>query len=389
MTKILDKEAFRRFTPKEMHEHIKDFDDYLSHLKEKDASVKNLIENPFALFPAQEVFPIVHVTALRNAGRWHYFSSGRSSVYKRREGHRFVSQDGGDSLEGMQPLLRLEVVSDPSLVAAFDVSSAKKLLGSNESDSRTEMERLSEIAKTTLHPAVVFSAPLAIMKNGTAERFRLHRFTLYQHILGDGFEYPDDGLFYIGITSREWKRRWAEHRAAIMRGSRLKFHRAYGDRLLQKRLTFVHHKVMGVFTALDQVQDLEEAIVAGHWDDARLLNMIPGGKAGIKYLHEHVMLARKAASMPEHVEAALEGWLRHHPRKGLPAPWVAKNWEDEDFALKIICGPEGRLSIDQVLQIRVLAEGGLTAAAISVQIGAKNVLQVQRVMGGTTYGRVR
>ena len=145
---------------------------------------------------------------------------------------------------------------------------------------------------------------------------------------------------------------------------------------------------MGVASTLDELQDLEEVFVAGHWDDQRLLNMIPGGKAGIEYLHKHRILGKNVVPWPEEVERTLEAWLREHPRKGLPAPWVAEQWNDPEYAMKVICGPEGRLSVEQVMLIRSLGQGGVPADEIMARVGAKNADQVRRVLAGKTYTRV-
>ncbi len=392
MTILIDKEAFRRFTPKDMHDHLRNFDQLLADLSTKDEYVKTVVANPLAILSIANQFPILHLVALLKDGRWRYFRAA-GSLYERRDGHRFVRQNGETAPAGMNPTIRFEVVTDPALTVVCDTKIALKVLfpeGAIEvGEAEDEKARLTELMKDTQKPAVLFSAPWCMLKKGEAQKFQHMRFTLYQHIIGAGHEYPDDGPFYIGITAREWKKRWAEHRAAIMRGSRLKFHRAYGDRLLAKQLTYTHHKVMGVAATLDEIQDFEEAFVAGHWTDTRLLNMIPGGKAGIAYLHEHAMLGRNVIPTPDNVEAALEAWLRDHPRKGIPAPWVSEKWKNDDYALKIICGPEGRLSIDEVLTIRALASGGVSAQQIAESIGARNTEQVLRVIHGKTYQRVK
>lgn len=390
MTVLLDKEAFRFYTPKELHSHLRQFDDYLVRKAREVPAISKLLEHPLALFPTDVAFPIVHVTALYRDGQWRYFSTSLDR-YKRREGHRQV-KDGkaGDGIRGMQPWLRLEVVTDPNLTAAATPAFAREVLAA-EAEGRSPWgmtEAYTELAKGAAQPAVLFTAPLAMMKRGLAAKYLRQRFTLYQHIFGAGHEYPDDGLFYIGITARDWKKRWSEHRAAIHRGSPLKFHRAYRERVAARQLTYVHHKVMGVAPTLDEVQQLEEIFVAGHWDDARLLNMIPGGKAGIAYLHQHGIMGKKVIPTPDHVERVLEDWLREHPRKGLPAPWVAEKWKDDSYALKIICGPEGRLSVEQVMAIRAMASGGVDLDRIVEQTGAKSRLQVQRVLDGKTYTRV-
>lgn len=400
MTRLIDKDAYRHYAPKELHVLLNGFDDYLAQLMVQDQNVKNMVENPFAMFSTQASFPIIHLTALLRDGKCHFI---RHPGVKRREGHRVVAEPGSDDLPGMMPSIRFEVVSDPKLTRSVDRKDALEFLARHANDAeplddmalaRARVAELQKLAATTGEamevekPAVIFSAPIVMIKKGIAQRFLHQRFTLYQHIIGAGHEYPNDGPFYIGITARDWKKRWAEHRAAILRGSMLKFHKVYRERVLDKKLTYVHHMIMGVAPTLERIQDLEEAFVAGHWHDTRLLNMIPGGRAGIAYLHEHAILGRTITPTPDNIERVLEEWIREHPRKGLPAPWVAEKWKDDAYALKIICGPEGRLSIDQVVAIRNMAAGGLSAEKILASVGAKNLGQVERVMAGKTYSRV-
>ncbi|RYG83086.1 MAG: hypothetical protein EON59_13965, partial [Alphaproteobacteria bacterium] len=87
---------------------------------------------------------------------------------------------------------------------------------------------------------------------------------------------------YVGITTRSWKTRWAEHRRAMRQGSNLLFHRTLREELEAKRVTYIHHKVMAVTNDSEALYKAEEALVRGHWDDNRRLNMIPGGRAGYR-----------------------------------------------------------------------------------------------------------
>lgn len=381
---MLDKDALKRFAPKEMHRHYRDFCDALFDLSQQNPGYRSLLSNPLAVVRGGKYPPIIHIVALFRDGHWIHFPAPPRPY---REGHRFVSQDGPTEDFAMQPMLRLEVVTDPKLTSG-DRQSMTKLLQEHSQGRNDLMQERTREANTATTPALVFSIPLAMMVASSAKRYLRHRFTLYQHIFGQGHEWPDDGLFYVGITCRDWQKRWGEHRAAINRGSPLKFHKAFRERQEAQQLTYVHHKVMGVASTLDELQDLEEVFVAGHWDDTRLLNMIPGGKAGIEYLHKHRILGRNVIPMPEEVERTLEAWLREHPRKGLPAPWVSEQWKDPEYALKVICGPEDRLSVDQVLTIRSLGQGGMTAPEIVERVGARNVEQVRRVLSGKTYSRV-
>lgn len=387
MTIILDKQAFRHYAPKELHDHLRGFDALLVKLMRNDRQSKQMVDHPFTIFSAEAFYPIIHLVAMKRFGEWTYFPSPRRA-YTMKDGHRFVTENANAGERRSQPRLCFEVVSDPALTN-IDIEKVKSNMVDGQLKTESElMVEFTEQFKQTIKPAVLLSGPLAIFKKGVAGRFLQQRFTLYQHIFGAGHEYPHDGPFYIGITSRDWKKRWSEHWAAIQRGSPLKFHRTYRQRVVEKKLTYVHHKVMGVAQNLDRIQELEEAFVQGHWDDDRLLNMIPGGKAGIVYLHKHRILDEKVKPTPDQVERLLEDWTKEHPRKGLPAPWVADAWKSDDYALKLICGPEGRLSVDQVLQIRLLAAGGVEPAKIAEQVGAKNVAQVERVVQGKTYSRV-
>ena len=383
---MLDKDALRRFAPKEIFKHYWAFDEALETISREHPGYKALISNPLAVFRGGQYFPVIHLVALQRNGQWSYFPGHPQQV---RPGHRLVSESGPVEELAMQPLLQLEVVTDPKLTTAHDVKVARQMLREPASGGNGIMQALTQEANTATTPAQLFSIPLAMILSPTAKRFLRHRFTLYQHIFGASHEYPIDGLFYVGITSRDWQKRWGEHRAAINRGSPLKFHRAYRERQEAQQLTYVHHKVMGVASTLDDLQDLEEVFVAGHWDDQRLLNMIPGGKAGIEYLHKHRILGKNVVPWPEDVERTLEAWLREHPRKGLPAPWVAEQWNDPEYAMKVICGPEGRLSVDQVMLIRSLGQGGVTADEIMARVGAKNADQVRRVLAGKSYTRIQ
>jgi hypothetical protein len=153
------------------------------------------------------------------------------------------------------------------------------------------------------------------------------------------------------------------------------------------RVTYVHHKVMGITEDLEALYEAEERLVEGHWQDERRLNMIPGGKSGLRYMRENGLLNARVVPMPDDRDRMIEAWLRDHPRKGLPAPWVSEKWKDDAWAVAQICGREGRLSVDQVRAIRELAHDH-PAATIAERIGALNPEQVQRVIDGETYVRV-
>lgn len=152
-------------------------------------------------------------------------------------------------------------------------------------------------------------------------------------------------------------------------------------------MTYIHHKVMGITDDLERLYATEEWLVEGHWSDTRRLNMIPGGKSGLRYLRENGMLAERVAPMPDDRDRLIQAWLRDHPRKGLPAPWVSERWKDDACAVAQICGRDDRLSVEQVRAIRDLAIDH-SVETIAERIGARNKEQVQQVIDGETYSRV-
>jgi len=173
----------------------------------------------------------------------------------------------------------------------------------------------------------------------------------------------------------------------MVSGSPLLFHRKLRDEMDAGRVTYLHHKVMGITDDLEALYAGEEFLVQGHWSDARKLNLIPGGKSGLKYMRENGMLGDGVVPLPDDRDRLLADWIREHPRKGLPAPWVSEKWKDPDWAIAQICGRENRLSVEQVRAIRQLARAH-SVEQIAERIGARNADQVRRVIDGKTYTRV-
>lgn len=290
----------------------------------------------FRLFPGQ-VIPVVQLTFVGNAPGF------VAPFQKLMESHRTVNTDTvylsgkvlAENEQIIQPLLSVDVVTDPVMVSAA-------------------MRRQTTVdERTVLQPSLLLSVPAHLLLSPTHSP--TGAYVLYQHIFGNGSSYPNDGHFYVGVTKRSWQRRWAEHRRAIEVGSDLLFHRRFREEKAEGRITYVHHKVMGITNDVESLYAAEEFLVEGHWEDERRLNMIPGGKSGLRYLRENGLLKRRSAPMPDDREQIINGWLREHPLRGLPAPWIAKKWRDNAWAVAQICGRDDRLSVEQVRAIRELA----------------------------------
>jgi hypothetical protein len=293
---------------------------------------------------------------------------------KVRVGHRMVG-DRSNLAQGaladdeltIEPTIQVDVVQDAALLAA-----------AARGDTSPNIAGVKD-------PSTVFSAPAHLLL--APQYWPKKSFVLYQHIFGNGGTYPNDGYFYVGVTTRSWQTRWSEHRRAVESGSPLLFHKKLREELDAGRVTYINHKVMGITDDLEALYAAEEELVEGHWIDKRRLNMIPGGKSGLRYLRENGLLSLGNVLLPDERDHLVETWLRDHPRKGLPAPWVSEKWKDDAWAIAQICGRDGRLSIDQVRAIRDLAQT-YSVEQIAERIGAHNAGQVQRVIDGKTYTRV-
>ncbi|WP_440874622.1 hypothetical protein [Thalassotalea sp. PLHSN55] len=325
-------------------------------------------EGIFRLNPGQ-VIPVIHMTFMKNTPGF------IAPLQKLKVGHRTVARETkylsgnelGDEEKTIPPIIQVELVTDPLFIEA-----AKR--------------GLTVIDEAQIkQPSLVFSIPAHFLL--TPKHFPKKSYVLYQHIFGNGCSYPNDGYFYVGVTTRSWQKRWSEHKRAIKNGSPLLFHQKFREEAECGKLTYLHHKVMGITDNLEQLYEAEEFLVEGHWSDERRLNMIPGGKSGLRYLRENGLLQKSAIPMPDDRNGVVSGWLKEHPRKGLPAPWVAEKWRDNEWAIAQICGRDDRLSVKQVKAIRKLGKE-YAAEEICDRIGAKNIDQVKRLLNGKTYSRV-
>ena len=219
-------------------------------------------------------------------------------------------------------------------------------------------------------------------------------------------------LSYVGMTKQGWQKRFAQHMSSARRGSKTYFHRALRDHY--PRANTVQHRILAVLDTEDAAQDVEELYVDGiqegdEWYESYMLefkdrkaeqfvfgtlypkglNMIRGGKAGLKDLHKMGAFEKNTPITADAKEDALMRRLAADQRLGTPNPLLAAHWQNDDYALKIICGPEGRLNPDQINEARTLSLLGRDSEEIVKAIGAKNERQVKNLLDGKTYSRVK
>ena len=191
---------------------------------------------------------------------------------------------------------------------------------------------------------------------------------------------------YCGVTKRDWLKRMSEHFREIRNGSNKTFHSAWrqyvgrNDVHLTSELVVVNH-------TFEEIMSWEEWIVDREMALGTSLNMIPGGFKGMKFLHEHRLTTSEKVSLEER-EVAVARYQAANPRAGIPNLLISELWNDPTYAESVICGAEGRLSVDQVRRIRQLNDSGIPIEKMVELVGAKNELQVERVLKGVTYSRI-
>lgn len=196
-----------------------------------------------------------------------------------------------------------------------------------------------------------------------------------------------DDYYYVGITRRNWLLRLSEHLGEMHRGSRKNFHAMWRDSLGLNDVVF-SSTLRQVNLSFEQAMNWEEEAVKRIAYGPCGLNMIPGGFAGLKYLHKLGIISRTSISLEER-EKAIALFVEKYPRKGIPNPWIAALWQDDNFYARIMGARAKTLSRDQVRRIRALAPTGISVKEITKEVRALNELQVKNVIIGKTYTRYK
>lgn len=248
----------------------------------------------------------------------------------------------------------------------------------------------------------VFSVPIqCILKNwGNVERGHM----IYEHnISAMDFADPQfESVSYIGLTSRNWQTRYKEHQRDALTGSELLFHTSLRkalniDSLVQTGLGHFELVRKGavlcseleyVNLTYEEAMQVEEKLVERTLYP-KGLNMIPGGFAGLKFLHKLGYLNRTNKVSVDDRDQASAKYLLDAESGPRVAPWVKENWSNDKFYEQVIFKRSNTLNRDQVIAIRKYGnEWGFDAALIANLVGA-NARQVRDVLSEKYYSRVR
>jgi len=220
--------------------------------------------------------------------------------------------------------------------------------------------------------------PLSWVRRGKPRIASLNPYQVYVH---RALCVQQNDKAYVGMTKQHWSVRFDQHVASARSGSQYLWHAAIREELKAERPMF-YHRLQGVGLDYEQACSLEEKLVAALTLRPNGYNMIPGGLAGVRYLH--MLGALNKDRFKEAVEdraQIMSQFIRDNDS-------IRSLWADPSWAEKVICGHSNRLTVEQVRAIRELAKRGHQAEAILEMVGARNIPQVKRLMSEKTYARV-
>lgn len=228
----------------------------------------------------------------------------------------------------------------------------------------------------------ITTVPLYLLLGNRCPPYHLYRHAFLTDEVGRQMK----NTSYIGITSRGWRKRWTEHLNSARSGSNYLFHRAV--RKYHGVAECELHSIVGWALSEKQAFDMEERLVGESSLYPLGLNMVPGGNAGLAYLRRIGALGKNERVNIDDRQKIVDRFFESASRKGIPNPLAAAHWLNPDYAEKVICAGEDRLKPQQIRDARFMASLGRDVESIATQIGARNSMQVRRLIAGETYSRI-
>jgi hypothetical protein len=206
---------------------------------------------------------------------------------------------------------------------------------------------------------------------------------------------------YIGLTSRNWQTRYREHQRDALTGSELLFHTTLASifpeggisqagmgvfEIVRRGLSFIS-ELEYVNLTYEEAMEAEERLVERTLHPNGL-NMIPGGFAGIKFLHRLGLLARERATVDERDFAASK-YLLQVARPSNPAPWISERWQRDEYYEQVVLNRSNTLIKEQVQQIRKFGNEWNFDPSLIARLSGASERQVRDVLSGRYYSRVK
>lgn len=304
----------------------------------------------------------------------------------------FELEDSGDYAFSLD-VFRHNTPQAPMLLVSLDRYSGARPLD------------LKNLGDTFVVSRRVVSVPLQCVIKGWGEATRGHM--IYEHHiapmdhaaaeLGDQYKVAR----YIGLTSRNWQTRYREHQRDALTGSELLFHTTLASVLpvggisqagmgvfeIVRRGLSLTSELQYVNLTFDEAMQVEEKLVERTLHPAGL-NMIPGGYAGIKFLHTLGFLNRAKATVEERDFAAAK-YLHQLPHQRGPAPWISDRWQKDEYYEQVVLNRSNTLNKEQVQQIREFGNEWKFSADIIARLSGASERQVRDVLSGKYYSRVK
>jgi len=215
----------------------------------------------------------------------------------------------------------------------------------------------------------------------------------------------DNMLLYVGITRQTWLERYRQHCNAMCRGSNLLFHRALRGEFCH--IGILEHIMERAGLTEKQALEIEEKEVEKRSLrslHSHGLNMIPGGYAGLKCVHNFA--SRIGYKLDKELSAdTLESVLVDVQQHSLKQHFkttnikrindeIARLWRDDiNFRINATTGQHNRFSYRQIQAARIWDASGWSKDKILenlLKIDTKQIGmdQLERLLKGETYASI-
>lgn len=201
---------------------------------------------------------------------------------------------------------------------------------------------------------------------------------------------PVEEWHYVGVAERNWLQQMDDHDREVRSGANRRFIAAWRDYVGAAHLVMASELVR-LDASEEAILEWEEREVDACMESGNCLNLAPGGLRGMAQLHAAGYLPQPRVSIFER-EAALSAWAQRPETSAHVASvphMLGVQWADNGFHLKLAAARGDHLTPSQVVEIRRLAGDGRHPEVIAAAVGAKDVDQVVRVLGGEVQVRAR
>jgi len=233
-------------------------------------------------------------------------------------------------------------------------------------------------------------------------------YQLYLHTIVPKSEYYNEkfilnnAFLYVGITKRTWQKRYQEHKYNSMKGSQLLFHQALRGEKCE--IGMIEHCVEKAGLEEDEALNLEEKEVENRSLNIKHklgLNMIPGGKAGLKFIknfanHNKININKNINAENKEevlVELHMENMriLSKEYNIEYKKEKMKKLWEELTERIKFMTRQYNRFSLTQIQNARTMFLSGYDIEKIYTNLKELDeskiitIQQLEKLLKNETY----